>query len=77
MNFDGNTIGNPAIVGIGGVVWDSNASHALYFSGPLGFFLVNRTELLVFKTGLWKALRFNLCGLLVAGDLLCHYSLGV
>lgn len=64
-------------MGIGGVVWDCNASHALSFSSPSGFFLVNRAELLVFKTGLWKALCFNLCGLLVVGDLLCHYSLGV
>lgn len=46
LNFDGNTIGNPAIVGIGEVVWDCNASHALSFSGPLGFFLVNRRSCL-------------------------------
>lgn len=60
LNFDGSTIGNPGLAGIGGIIQESSGS----ISGPIGVCIVNKPEMEAMQIGLREACRLNLRGII-------------
>ena len=52
LNFDGSTIGNLGMVGVGGVIRNEDGITILSYSGPVGVCLINKVELLALLIGL-------------------------
>lgn len=71
MNIDGGTLGNPSVVGIGGLIHDGSASCILSFSGPVDFFSVNEAELVALRIVFREVIHLNIYNLIMQADSLC------
>lgn len=71
LNFDGSAIGNPGIIGLGGLLMNSRGDAILSFSGGVGFGSVNMAEMRALRIGLLVAHRLNLQRINLEGDLVC------
>ncbi|XP_011622116.1 uncharacterized protein LOC105420388 [Amborella trichopoda] len=69
LNFDGSSLGNSSVAGIGGVVRDSTASIIFSFAGLIGVRIANYAELSALLCGV-KVLvdKFSGCSCIFEGD---------
>ena len=58
-------------MGVGGIIHNEEGTILLSFSGPAGFYSVNKAELLALCIGFRQAPRFNPQHLFVEGDSAC------
>lgn len=46
LNFDGRALGNLGLSGVGGVIHNDHGTILPFYSGPVGFCLINKAEYL-------------------------------
>ncbi|XP_077252720.1 uncharacterized protein LOC143892159 [Tasmannia lanceolata] len=68
LNFDGSSIGNAGMAGIGGLIRDDKAAIIMSFSGLVGICDANEAEVRVLLFGLQWAYENNQRPLIVEGD---------
>lgn len=71
LNFDGIALGNPGVLGLGGVIRNEEGSVALSYSWSTGFCSINQAELMALNVGLREACSQKFSGMLVEGDSFC------
>lgn len=77
LSFEGNAIGNPGSVGMGGIIRDSIGVPILSFSGPVGVCSINKDEMEPMRFSLHESKQLTLQNVVSGGRFSLCYLVGI